>query len=296
MIRIGSLFSGYGGLDLAVQASLAGEIVWHADNDPECGRILRHHYPHVPNHGDVSRIDFCHVEPVDVLTAGYPCQPFSAAGLRRGSNDERNLWPHVVRAIRDLGPRLVILENVRGHLSLGFADVLSDLASLGWSAQWGLVRASDAGAPHRRTRLFAVAYPKRQRWDGRGTTAPTEIPQSRGAHAAGPASATQWGRYEAAIRRWEHLTGRPAPAPTEAGRDGVERLSPRLAEWMMGLPDGWVTGRLNDHDLFGQGYKISRQNALRILGNGVVPQAATLALDVLFKGATDDLTESLATV
>ena len=159
MIRIGSLFSGYGGLDLAVQSVLGGEIAWHVEYDKAPSRILDHHFPGVPNYGDVTQLDFTTVEPVDVLTGGYPCQPFSHAGLRKGTDDERHLWPHVLRAIREMGPRLAILENVRGHLSLGFGTVLSDLASVGWSARWGVVRASDAGAPHQRARLFIVAYP-----------------------------------------------------------------------------------------------------------------------------------------
>ena len=166
MIRIGSLFSGYGGLDLAVQSVLGGEVAWHVEYDKAPSRILDHHFPGIPNYGDVTQLDFTTVEPVDVLTGGYPCQPFSHAGLRKGTDDDRHLWPHVLRAICEMGPRLAILENVRGHLSLGFGTVLADLASVGWSARWGIVRASDAGAPHQRARLFIVAYPDQGRRGG----------------------------------------------------------------------------------------------------------------------------------
>ena len=158
-MRIGSLFSGYGGLDMAVSSVLGGSVAWHVEFDKAPSRILAHHYPDVPNYGDVTQVDFTTIEPVDVLTGGYPCQPFSHAGLRKGTDDDRHLWPHVLRAIREMGPRLAILENVRGHISLGFDVVLADLASVGWSARWGVVRASDAGAPHQRARLFIVAYP-----------------------------------------------------------------------------------------------------------------------------------------
>lgn len=295
-MRIGSLFSGYGGLDLAVQSVLGGDIAWHADNDPSVCRILRHHFPGVPNHGDVTRLDFRTVEPVDVLAAGYPCQPFSAAGLRRGTDDDRHLWPYVLDAIRIIRPRLLVLENVRGHINLGFPEVITDLAGLGWSVRWGLVRASDAGAPHRRTRLFAVAYPERERWDGSGGPRSAQVAQGGGADAEGFANASQWGDYGTAIRRWEALTGRPAPAPTRTGGDGVERLSEHFAEWLMGLPAGWVTGSLNDDNLFGIGYRLSRQEALRIIGNGVVPQQAALALDVLLQRTSDDIGQSFATV
>ena len=83
-MRIGSLFSGYGGLDLAVQSVLGGEVAWHVEYDKAPSRILDHHFPGVPNYGDVTKLDFTTVEPVDVLTGGYPCQPFSHAGLRKG--------------------------------------------------------------------------------------------------------------------------------------------------------------------------------------------------------------------
>ena len=158
-MRIGSLFSGYGGLDMGVQAVMGGDVAWHVEYDPAPSRILTHHYPDTPNYGDVTAVDFATVEPVDVLTGGYPCQPFSTAGMRKGTDDDRHLWPHVLRAIRDLRPRWAVLENVRGHLSLGFAAVLADLAHIGWSAEWAIVRASDVGAPHQRARLFIVAYP-----------------------------------------------------------------------------------------------------------------------------------------
>jgi len=144
---------------MAVSSVLGGQVAWHVEYDKAPSRILAHHYPDVPNYGDVTAVDFTTIEPVDVLTGGYPCQPFSHAGLRKGTDDDRHLWPHVLRAIREMGPRLAILENVRGHLSLGFDVVLADLADLGWSARWGVVRASDAGACHQRARLFIIAYP-----------------------------------------------------------------------------------------------------------------------------------------
>lgn len=95
---------------------------------------------------------------VDLVTGGYPCQPFSHAGKRRGTDDERHLWPHVFRILTESGASLGFFENVRGHLSLGLSDVLADLAGAGWDAEWCCVRASDVGAPHRRERLFILAY------------------------------------------------------------------------------------------------------------------------------------------
>lgn len=153
-MRIGSLCSGYGGLEMGVQAVLGGTVAWHVEYDKDASKILRHHWPDVPNHGDLTTVTWDWVHAIDVLTAGYPCQPFSHAGKRKGSHDERHLWPHVARAIGRLRPRLVVLENVRGHVSLGLDAVLGDLAALGYDARWGVVRASDAGAPHGRARVF----------------------------------------------------------------------------------------------------------------------------------------------
>lgn len=95
---------------------------------------------------------------VDLISAGYPCQPFSVAGKRAGENDPRHLWPHVARIIREVEPALVFLENVPGHVSLGLPEVLAEVSAMGFDAEWGCFRASEVGAPHRRERLFVLAY------------------------------------------------------------------------------------------------------------------------------------------
>jgi len=152
-MKTGSLCSGYGGLDMAV----GGDLQWVCDFDEGAAKILAHRYPDIPNLHDLTAIDWTEVEPVDVITAGYPCQPFSNAGKRAGTSDARHIWPHIADAIRALRPRYAVFENVAGHVSLGLTDVLADLAEIGFDAQWGTVRASDVGAPHRRERLFILA-------------------------------------------------------------------------------------------------------------------------------------------
>jgi DNA (cytosine-5)-methyltransferase 1 len=373
---IGSLCSGYEGLGMAVQTVLGGELAWVADNDPGASAILAYRYPSVPNLGDIAAADWSAVEPVDIVTAGFPCQDVSCAGGRAGlrEGNRTGVWAYVARAISELRPSLVVLENVRGLLNAG-ADsdvelcpwcmgeggdehalrasgaVLGDLADLGYDARWTLVSAAAAGAPHRRERVFILARPapdaERDGQPGRtaGSSreahvirpgsraaaagrsarlaaaqdadcaasgerrqpAPGQAPGRRArANASGSggmrtAADTErggrdrrsslqvgrsarrtttagsgrdadiaWGAYELAVRRWERVLGRPAPRPTEPGRTG-ERLSPRFVEWMMGLPEGWVT------DVPG----LSRNAQLKALGNGVVPQQAAMALQLL---------------
>lgn len=299
---IGSLCTGYGGLDMAVEAVTGMSTAWHVEYDAAPSLILAHRWPGVPNHGDVWHTDWQAVAPVECLTAGYPCQPFSNAGYRRGEHDERHLWPGIARAVGVLRPRLIVLENVAGHVSLGLPNVVGDLASLGYDAAWTVVRASDAGAPHHRARLFIVAVPdaaggQQPRTPADGDRVPVAAQRGRCAvpdasdhgqhaddtvrpapeHAAAaggvgvPApvvgSGTDWGAYGAAVRRWERVLGRAAPVPVEQGKSGP-RLSPAFVEWMMGLPAGHVTGVPG----------LGRNAQLKALGNGVVPQQAVLAL------------------
>jgi len=156
-VRVGSLFSGIGGLDLGLERA-GMTVVWQSEIDPYASRVLAKHWPNVPNLGDVTTIDWSTVEPVDIICGGYPCQPFSLAGVRRGDADPRHLWPHFADALRHLRPRWALLENVPGHLSLGFGRVLGDLAELGYDTEWDCIPAAAVGAPHLRYRIFVVAH------------------------------------------------------------------------------------------------------------------------------------------
>jgi len=325
--RIGELCAGYGGLGMAVQSVLGGEMAWCADNDRGASKILAHHWPDVPNHGDLTTTDWATVEPVDIITAGWPCQPWSLAGKGKGAQDERAIWPAVADAVRHLRPRYVILENVAAIVVLGeLARAVSNLAGLGYVGSWRCLRASDVGAPHGRNRCFIAATdtlgggrtgrspePGREQVGRVASSGPGENAATHPAHIghqrarqsrdgwAGPADSGSadpdtvvvrrgatgrddrlraeglvagdiaWGPYEPAIRRWEHILGRCAPAPTEPGRTGNPRLSARFVEFLMGLPEGHVT------DVPG----LSRNEQLKALGNGVVPQQCAAALRVL---------------
>lgn len=154
---IGSLCTGYGGLDMAVSSVFGGRLLWWSDVEPGPVKLMSNRHPEAPNLGDLRSIDWHTVPRVHTITAGYPCQPFSNAGRRLGLDDPRHLWPWIAYAIAILRPRRVVLENVAAHLGRGFRVVAEDLAALGYDARWTVVRASDVGAPHERKRLFVVA-------------------------------------------------------------------------------------------------------------------------------------------
>lgn len=188
-LKIGSLFSGYGGLDLATAAYFDAEVAWHCEWEDAPSAILEKHWPDVPNYRDVSKVDFREVEPVDILTGGFPCQDLSLAGKRAGlaPGTRSGLWSEFERAIESIKPKYVIIENVRGLVSAKAANpdmehcplcmgetsngestmralggVLGNLADIGYDAEWTGIRASDAGAPHQRFRIFIVAFPQSQ--------------------------------------------------------------------------------------------------------------------------------------
>lgn len=194
-LRIGELFAGYGGLGMGVQTILGGRIAWFSEFDKGPSKVLAHRFPGIPNHGDITAINWPEVEPVDVLTGGSPCQDLSTAGKRAGMTDgtRSNLWVAMREAIAQLRPSLVVWENVRGAYSAaadsavepcpgcvgdGSADVslralgrvLGDLSDLGYDAGWHGLRAADVGAPHGRFRVFVVAADtQRGGWHGRAS-------------------------------------------------------------------------------------------------------------------------------
>ena len=159
-MTFGSLFAGIGGLDLGFE--WAGFTpVWQVELNPFCRAVLAKHWPDVQRFDDVRTVGAHNLEPVDVIVGGFPCQDVSDAGLRAGIDGERSgLWREFARVVRELRPRIVVVENVSGLLVRGMGRVLGDLADLGYDAEWVRVRASDVGAPHRRGRIFIVAYTK----------------------------------------------------------------------------------------------------------------------------------------
>jgi DNA (cytosine-5)-methyltransferase 1 len=165
-LTVGSLFSGIGGIDLGLERA-GMRVVWQSEIDPYASRVLAKHWPGVPNHGDITRIDFTAVEPVDVVAGGFPCQGIANPGKKYGLNDRRSgLWREFVRAIRTLRPRYVLVENSGALVVRGLPTILGDLAALGYDAEWSVVSACSLGAPHTRERLFLVAYTNTNRYHG----------------------------------------------------------------------------------------------------------------------------------
>jgi DNA (cytosine-5)-methyltransferase 1 len=158
-LRVGSLCSGYGGLDLAVLSVLNARLAWCADPDPHAARVLAARFPYAANLGDLRAVDWAAVPKVDLVTAGFPCQDISTAGAGAGITEgtRSGLWMHIAEAVRQLRPASVLVENVAALRSRGLGRVLGDLAGLGYDTQWASLRAADIGAAHRRARLFVLA-------------------------------------------------------------------------------------------------------------------------------------------
>ena len=168
-LTVGSLFAGIGGFDLAARW-MGWRTIWVSEIDPYCNRILAREWPDAPNLGDITKIDWSTVARPDLLCGGFPCQPHSVAGKRKAGADSRDLWGECARAVRELRPDYAVFENVPGLLTSEggrfFNRVLSDLAALGYDAEWQVLSAADVGAPHRRERVWIMAYPIGQRGCG----------------------------------------------------------------------------------------------------------------------------------
>ena len=162
-----SLFSGIGGFDLAAEW-MGWQNVFNCEIDPFCRKVLAYHFPNAKQYEDVTTTDFTiHRGHIDVLTGGFPCQPFSLAGKRKGSDDNRYLWPEMLRAIREIQPRWVVGENVFGIVNwsdgMVFEQVQSDLENEGYEVQPYIIPACAVNAPHRRDRVWFVAHRRNAR-------------------------------------------------------------------------------------------------------------------------------------
>jgi DNA (cytosine-5)-methyltransferase 1 len=164
-MTVGSLCSGLGGFEYGFQlASPSFQIKWQVEIDPFCRKVLAKHWPDVKRYEDLTTLTGDELEPVDLVCAGFPCQPVSVAGLRKAQADERWIWPHIARLVGVLRPRWVVLENTPGLFTANgghaFGEVIGDLAALGFDCEYETVSAQDVGAFHLRKRVWIVAYSK----------------------------------------------------------------------------------------------------------------------------------------
>lgn len=167
----GSLFSGIGGFDLAAHW-MGWDNIFHCEWNPFGQKVLKHHFPNSISYNDITKTDFSiHRGNIDILTGGFPCQPYSSAGKRLGKADERHLFPHMLRCIKEIKPRWVIGENVRGLISwnegMVFNEVCDDLEREGYEVQPFLIPASSIGARHQRQRIWFIANSKCSRLEYR---------------------------------------------------------------------------------------------------------------------------------
>lgn len=336
-LKIGSLFAGYGGLDLGIQAVVPDvTTAWVSEIEPGACKVLAERFPGAPNVGDITAINHADLEPVDIICGGSPCQDLSEAGARAGMTEgtHSNLWIAMREVIAAIQPNYVVWENVKGAYSATAASrmesapgllgnhpatqpplralgrVLGDLASLGYDTQWHGIRASDIGAPHARYRVFALATRRGASplpisgipaitpnpgpllatltasnfndasvipYLARMQKLKAQDPESRFSMSAGMQLTMErervggLGMYTPAIQHWEQQLGRPAPEALTIHGYYDARLTPKFAEWMMGLPEGWIT------DVEG----VSDRQAKAMCGNGVVPQQAAAALQTI---------------
>ena len=253
------LFAGIGGISLGLERA-GHTCVGQVEIDSYCTQILNKHWPEVPKHDDVRTFQGTEFGTFDLLTGGYPCQPFSVAGNRAGETDERHLWPEMHRIIRNVRPRLVLLENVTGHLSLGFGRVLGDLAEIGYDTERRCISAAAVGAPHRRDRVFLVAYPEGEHCNvsnhhSRVSAQSGKVPESRNGCGAPNMANTEQRRHKA-----------PQPAifrPEAANTLERFRAGPGAQQWAVEPPVGRLADGVPHH-----------VDQLRALGNAVVPAVA----------------------
>jgi DNA (cytosine-5)-methyltransferase 1 len=236
VLTVGSLFAGIGGFDLGLERA-GMRSVWQCEIDPFCQRVLAKHWPDVLRVPDIRAVGAGTVPYVDVIAGGFPCQDLSSIGKRAGIDGPRSgLWSEYARVVGELRPRYVLVENVAALRYRGLDRVVGDLAALGYDAEWRCIRASDVGAPHRRDRLWLVAFPHVA-----DTPRPvlTELKEGRSERERARASCQSSGACEdcAPGDQWlvEPDVGRVAdgvPARVDRLRGLNNALVPQIAEWI----------------------------------------------------------------
>jgi DNA (cytosine-5)-methyltransferase 1 len=280
-MRHGSLFSGIGGFDLASEW-MGWENVFHCEWNEFGKKVLHHYWPNAESFDDITKTDFTkYANKIDILTGGFPCQPYSSAGQRKGKEDERHLWPEMLRAIQEIKPKYIVGENVFGLLNwnggMVFDEVHSDLESAGYEVQAVVIPAAAVNAPHGRDRVWFVATNTQFKSEGSdgGTNNKTERNIRRGNEgdvfgtfcsngnvANSNSTPTQCRNCEATERR-EDKGGRIEPFGFNMEWEKFPTQSP-----ICGGDDGLPT------ELDGITFSKWRNESIKAYGNAIVPQVA----------------------
>ncbi len=271
-LRLLDLFSGIGGFSLGLERSGYFETVAFCEIEPFCHRVLAKHWPEVPCYDDIRTLTADRLKAdgiaVDAICGGFPCQDISNAGQRAGMEGARSrLWSEYARLIGELRPRYIIVENVAALLGRGLDRVLGDLAALGYDAEWHCIPAAAVGAPHRRDRLWIVAYPS---WVQPGRQEQRAVGERIGIRGQPEFMADSVGqRLEGSAIFGSHITEQLASAKRSCALPDANSQSSRRLAISWGECGQWLI----EPDVGRVAHGIpARVDRLRGLGNAVVPQ------------------------
>ena len=290
----GSLFSGIGGFDLAAEW-MGWENVFHCEYDPFCQKVLKHHFPNSKLYEDIKTFDASNYSGrIDILTGGFPCQPFSNAGLRKGTEDDRHLWPQMLRIIKEISPRYIMGENVSGLLNwsggLVFEEVCADLETEGYEVTPFILPAAGKNAPHRRDRIWFVAYRNEPSTgtDVRGMSgASEEIRGRKKSFVSGSLCSSRYATNANECRSSQQKKSGKGKRKTENFKEPGERINyselnneyfrfSRVSNWKNFPTQPPLCGG-NDglpKELDGITFSKWRKESIKAYGNAIVPQVA----------------------
>lgn len=264
----GSLFSGIGGFDLAAQW-MGWKNIFHCEIEEFPRKILNHYWPDAISYGNIKKTDFSiHNGNIDILTGGFPCQPYSQAGKRLGKEDERHLWPEMLRAITEIKPRWIVGENVYGIVNwnggMVFEEVQAQLEDEGYTVQPYVLPAAAVGAPHRRDRVWFVAYSGLQRPEERQEQPVGFIELCEERNTAN----SDYKRLQGGKKQRGIETGRQKPHELLAGCFRTEWKEFPTQSPVCSRDDG-ISTRLD-----GITFPKWRNESIKAYGNAIVPQVA----------------------
>lgn len=271
MKTFGSLFAGIGGIDLGLERA-GWTCCWQVEQDPYCRAVLAKHWPGVQRRRDVRKAGAKHLPPVDLIAGGFPCQDISTAGRGIGIEGARSgLWTEFARIVSELRPSYVLVENVprlrSGGRGAWMGKVVGDLAALGYDCLWDSVSASHLGAPHRRERLFIVAYATSNGRDSRRASNAAQEPRGRELNrSSSGTNATADSQRDG--RKRQGLSSEPREDFLSLAWRNLSRGGTAIsesAEWRPEPPVGRVADGVS-----------ARMDRLKGLGNACVPQVVTL--------------------